>query len=1084
MDLVACLTEAWTESRAEVGPFRAWQAMPPGVSMVAAPRPSLGLMPEIPGDPVRFHAVFHFAITLLLATCSDPGSRVPAGISVPEGFSVEVAAGPPLVQRPMIVDMDDTGRLYVAESSGSNDDVRTQLAEKPHSILQLQDLDGDGKYDRRTVFADRMMLPEGVLWHEGSVYVAAPPIIWKLTDLDGDGVADRREEWFDAKTLTNCANDLHGPYLGRDGWIYWTKGAFAEQTYERPGREPLVTRAAHIFRRRVDGGPVEPVLTGGMDNPVEVAFAPDGERFLTSTFLHHPQLGKRDGIVHAVYGGVYGKAHGVTDGHPMTGGLLRVMTDMGGAATVGLAHYESSTFGEDYKGRLFATAFNLRKVTSHRLVPDGATFRTEDSDFLVSESRDFHPTDVMEDADGSLLVVDTGAWYKLCCPTSQMEKPDVLGAIYRVRRRGASNVPDPRGSQIDWSGQSAAAIANLLDDQRPAVRDRAVRELANAGDLAASGEVLSGGSELARLNAVWALTRIETDAARDAVRLGLLDDSATVRLAALHSVALHRDGEAFDAALGLLSDPAAGVRRGAAEALGRIGDSRAVGPLLDATSDSPDDEMLTHSLIYALIEIADPRATALGLDGGSPATERAAMIALDQMRPQALNGRRVLTRLESTDPAVAEAARWIAGRHPEWGGLLAGYFRKRLRTHGHEARAEVVGLIKGFAADPTVQDLLASTAAAGARVEAVNASKTALEAMAGASLETVPPSWPEAIATALAQEETRAEALRAARRIPRGDAGHPQLDRALLAVARDRSLAASVRILALDAGAPAVTGLDMELYALAAGEVVASRPVNLRAAAARVLSRVPLNTSQLLDLADLLPEVGPMELPELVEAFAQSGDRDVGVRLVARLREAPGLANLRADIADRATAGYDSAVRSELDGLLVGEVADLESQRHKLEELLEELEPGDPDRGQAVFNSTEGACLACHAIGYAGGNVGPGLTTIGQIRDRRDLLEAIVFPSASFVRSYEPVVAVAGERSVSGVVVEESESHLLIAVNADERVQLARADIDEIRPGTVSVMPSGLDAQISDRELADLLAFLEATRWGPVSRRR
>ena len=55
------------------------------------------------------------------------------------------------------------------------------------------------------------------------------------------------------KTLTNCANDLHGPYLGLDGRIYWTKGAFAEQTYERPGQEPFVTKAAHIFRRRVEG---------------------------------------------------------------------------------------------------------------------------------------------------------------------------------------------------------------------------------------------------------------------------------------------------------------------------------------------------------------------------------------------------------------------------------------------------------------------------------------------------------------------------------------------------------------------------------------------------------------------------------------------------------------------------------------------------------------------------------------------------------------------------------------------------------------------------------------------------------------
>ena len=83
-----------------------------------------------------------------------------------------------------------------------------------------------------------MMFPEGTMWLDGSLYVAAPPSIWKLTDTDGDGVADRREEWFHGKTLTGCANDLHGPYAWPDGWIYWCKGAFAEQTYERAGKPP------------------------------------------------------------------------------------------------------------------------------------------------------------------------------------------------------------------------------------------------------------------------------------------------------------------------------------------------------------------------------------------------------------------------------------------------------------------------------------------------------------------------------------------------------------------------------------------------------------------------------------------------------------------------------------------------------------------------------------------------------------------------------------------------------------------------------------------------------------------------------
>src|SRR5207244_2920398 len=293
------------------------------------------------------------------------------------------AAGLPLVDRPIVADFDEQGRLYVAESSGSNDKVEKQLQEKPHRILRLEDTDGDGRFDKRTVFADRMMFPEGTLWFDGSLYVSAPPSIWKLTDTDGDGVADRREEWFQGKTLTHCANDLHGPYLGPDGWIYWTKGAFAEQTYERPGKTPFVTRAAHIFRRRPGDAVIEPVMTGGMDNPVDVAFTSAGERMLTATFLEHPQVGRRDALVHAIYGGVYGKPHAVIDGHKRTGELMPELTQLGPAAPAGLTRYASRAFGDEYRDNFFAAPFSLQKVTRHALEPTGSTLPSHDRDFVL-----------------------------------------------------------------------------------------------------------------------------------------------------------------------------------------------------------------------------------------------------------------------------------------------------------------------------------------------------------------------------------------------------------------------------------------------------------------------------------------------------------------------------------------------------------------------------------------------------------------------------------------------------------------------------------------------------------------------------
>src|SRR5262249_43742960 len=169
--------------------------------------------------------------------------------------------------------------------------------------------------------------------------------------------------------------------------------------------------------------------------------------------------GRRDGLIHAVYGAVYGKDHSVVYEHPWTGpSLMPVLSHMGPAAPAGLTRYESNAFGHDYQDNLFAVQFNLQKVSRHVLSAEGATYKSQDIDFLVSSNRDFHPTDVIEDADGSLLVMDTGGWYKLCCPTSQLVKPDVLGAIYRVRRKDAPRPADPRGLKIAWAKQSAKEL--------------------------------------------------------------------------------------------------------------------------------------------------------------------------------------------------------------------------------------------------------------------------------------------------------------------------------------------------------------------------------------------------------------------------------------------------------------------------------------------------------------------------------------------------------------------------------------------------------------------------------------------------
>jgi putative membrane-bound dehydrogenase-like protein len=1002
--------------------------------------------------------------------------------TLPTGFEIEMAAGPPLVDRPIVADFDEEGRLYVADSSGSNEKVEVQLQKKPHRIVRLEDGDGDGRFDRRTIFADRMMFPEGCMWLAGSLYVAAPPSIWKLTDSDGDGVADQRVEWFKGKTLTGCANDLHGPYLGPDGWVYWAKGAFARQTYERPGRAPLVTRAAHLFRCRPDGSGVEPVMTGGMDNPVDVVFTPGGERIFTTTFLQFPGGGRRDGLIHAIYGGVYGKDHDVVHEHPWTApALMPVLTHFGAAAPTGLARYTSRAFGPEYQDNLFAALFNMHKVTRHVLEPVGATFKSRDEDFLVADSLDFHPTDVLEDADGSLLVIDTGGWYKLCCPTSQLVKPDVLGAIYRVRRSDAPRVADPRGLRLAWKKMMTAELAALLGDPRPAVRQRAIQALGGRGATGATtaASVLREAKSVeARRNAVWSATRIDNPGARQASRIALADADETVRQAALHSVSVWRDSAALPALVALLKGPSPHNRRAAAEALGRIGDRAAVGALLEATA-SPADRALEHSLTYALIEIADREGTSAGLKSTNPHVRRAALTALDQMEQGKVEVSAVLAELASPDRELKETAWWIAGRHPEWDRALAEVIAKRLDNRDTPAgeREDGERQLARFARAPAVEELLAQRLR-----DATTSSKTCgviLHAMARAGGKEAPVSWLTALTQRLTERrgDLTGEVIATIRavRLPRTPPAN--LSAALLDVAGDSRVLDGVRLQALAAVPGGPSALDAPIFALLRSHLSADQPVRERAAAAEVLGRARLHTDQLLALAEVLPSVGPMEINRLLDAFARSSEERVGLKLLASLKAAPARSGLRPQTLRNAVAKSSPAVRQQAEELLATLHVDTAGQQARLEHLLGSVKDGDVRRGQAVFNSTRAACSSCHAIGYLGGTLGPDLTQIGRIRSERDLLESIVFPSASFVRGYEPVVIVTRDGRVhNGVIRKDGGDEVVLGTGANQELRLARGDIEDIQPSRVSVMPAGLDQQLTARELADLVAFLKACR--------
>ena len=323
------------------------------------------------------------------------------------------------------------------------------------------------------------------------------------------------------------------------------------------------------------------------------------------------------------------------------------------------------------------------------------------------------------------------------------------------------------------------------------------------------------------------------------------------------------------------------------------------------------------------------------------------------------------------------------------------------------------------------------------------------------------------------------EAVAVARAVPAPKNSSVELQSALLRVARDPARAPAVRLDALTARAPGAT-LDPDLFELVRTSLEPARPAPLRAAAAAVVARASLDRSQLLALARSLEIAGPLELPSLLQAFDNSGDEEVGLSMIAALGRSKARSSLRAETLRPRLEKYPDSVKKAGETLLTSINVDAAKEAARLETLLTTVQGGDVGRGQTVFNGSKAACLSCHAIGYIGGRIGPDLTKIGQVRGERDLLEAVVYPSASFARGYEPVTVRTRSGALrSGVLRSDAapgidEVVLANATGPDTRIP--RSEVADIEPGTVSLMPPGYAEMLTRQELADLLAFLKAAK--------
>jgi putative heme-binding domain-containing protein len=844
----------------------------------------------------------------------------------------------------------------------------------------------------------------------------------------------------------------------------------ARRGYDITTREGvrLKGKGARIWRCRPDGSGLEPILGGGYDNAIELVFMPGGETIGTMTYFLDPQGGQRDALMHWIEGGVYPKPHAVIDEDKLkfTGDLMPVMTKIARIAPSGLMRYRGNSWGAEYNGNLFSAEFNTGRIMRSVITTDGATFTTVDEPFITSTKEDVHPTDVFQDADGSMIVINTGGWFIAGCPLSRVAKLDVPGGIYRIRKTGAKKPDDAWGNRMNFESLSPEQISKLVKDERIFVSEKATEKLVKLGDRATNditATLLADKDENVRAAAVFILGRIGSSNAAQAVHKAFNDTSAIVRTAAARVAGLAKDRKAISSLRTLLLQNNLAVRRQAATALEQIGDTSSVPALLKAAA-LRNDRSSEHALIHALITLKTPAPLFNALQDTSAAMRKAAIIALDQMDGSPLKKTDVVAFLNSDRPELVKTGVWVTSHHKDWADVVEAFIADKINTGINDD--QLFTLITQFSIHPRIQQYISGQLAKDSG--SFRNQAFFLDIISKSPVKTIPAGWTNSLKKLLNEgnEELVAKALSVvqARSIKTLS---PQLHQ----IISDNNRSAELRLKALSASIsadPLLTGRDFKVLM----SYLKSPQPPLRQQASRILSASELTSDQLKTVAKEIPAMDTYILPLVVQSFEGNMNRGTGEAFVSALSSVTDkLDNISEEELKNVLKDYPVSVKKSAEPLMI-KIKQKDAQRlEQLRAVEVSLKKGDIGNGRTLFYG-KATCSSCHAINNEGSTFAPDLTNIGEIRSRHDILEAIVFPGASFAREYETSKITTSTNTHTGVIREQFPDAIVLATGPGPEIRIPRAEITAIENVDVSLMPPGLDKQLTNQELSDLIAYL------------
>lgn len=946
---------------------------------------------------------------------------------VADGFEVNLYAADPAIAKPIQMNFDPQGRLWVASSEiyphikpgqGAND-----------KVLVIEDTDQDGTADVTRVFADGLLIPTGVAPGDGGAYIANSTELLHMTDSDGDGKADTRRVVLSGFGTEDTHHILHTLRWGPAGHLYFNQSIYIHSHLETPyGVRRL--NAGGIWRYRPETMQLD-VYMRGLVNSWGHAFDQFGQSFATDG-------AGGAGINYIVPGAYYVTAYGAN----------RILQGLnpGSPKHCGLEIVSGRHLPDDWQGNALTHDFRGHRVCRFVLSEDGSGYSSrQETELIKTKHGAFRPIDVKMGPDGAIYIAD---WYNPIIQHGEVDFHDprrdhTHGRIWRVTRKDRPTLPFPK--LVDASTEQLlenlkSAEGWTVHQSKRILKERDAQVIEPTRKWIDSIQGDDAESDRLRLEGLWTLQSVRQTDEKLLTRL-LRSSDGRVRAAAtrvighwkselpslvaeLNSLAVDPTPRVRLEAIRVLAEVPADLAR---EKLGALPIEVAIRAL-----DLPTDRFLDYALWLTARETKSDwlpelqkGQLAMASNSSHLAFALRAVGTADAVAP-------LVTIIEqgNVEPQqMGEFADMVAtvGGPKELGRLF------QLALNGDEQRQ---------------QSIMTSLAKAGGG-----------KVIPAGDIQRI------AVLVDSKNENVRRAAIQCA-----GLWKATPLEGKLIGLAQSAETEEKIRQSAI----VALTSLGSDecrkvLFALTRAE----QPTFVRQEAIAGLSRYQPQRSvaaaiefwknaQDIKQPELLFNVllgtkngGNLLAKTLVGKKIPADVARVGLRTIS----ASGRPNTSLQTALTEAGDLQAAPKPMTPDELQAMVAAVVSQ-------------GNAKRGEVIYRRNDMLCMTCHAIGGAGGRVGPDMVSLGSSAPVDYIVESLLYPNKKVKENYHTVIATTDSgRVFSGVKVRQSDSVLVLRDASDKEIEIPVKSIDEAVPGG-SIMPAGLTQKLTRGEFLDLVKFL------------